>query len=64
MIIAKWKWTGTNFQCSECRLKSDIVETECPFCGATMSNWEEVLIDLFKNKEKSDDRNQKYEDAT
>ena len=64
MIVAKWKQIYSEFQCSECRMKSKTIETKCPFCGAQMSNWEEMLINIFKDKEKYNDRNQEYEDAT
>ena len=64
MIVAKWKRLHPGFQCSECRMKAVVVSTECPFCGAQMSNWEDILIDVFKDKENYNDRNKKYEDAT
>ena len=50
-MVAKWKWLNPDFQCSECRMRSTIITSYCPFCGASMSNEEEMWIEFFRAKE-------------
>lgn len=60
-MIARWKWMNPDFQCSECRMRAITLEPRCPFCGAIMSNVEEVWIDFMKSKLIEETRNIKNE---
>lgn len=53
-MIAKWKWLNPDFQCCECRMRSPILTSKCPFCGAIMLNEEAMWLELMSNKEIED----------
>lgn len=50
-MTAKWKWLNPGYRCSECRMKSPILRSSCPFCGAIMTNEEEIWIEMVKARE-------------
>lgn len=48
---------GNNYVCSECMMKQyDLTQNEgyCLWCGATFSNYSEVLLQKYKEKENND----------
>lgn len=52
-MIATIRFRGGKFLCSNCWMEQDLSEAQCPFCGATLTNWEETIMmvynDIFKN---------------
>lgn len=36
--------------CSNCRLRIDTIREYCDFCGATFSNYEEIVLKNFKEQ--------------
>lgn len=51
MIVAKWIWLNPNYKCSECRMTTSTLSSRCPFCGALMTNEEEMWIEFFQYME-------------
>lgn len=49
-MIAKLIHKNDYYYCSECRMKQKL-EPYCYFCGANFSNYEEELIEAFKDSE-------------
>lgn len=49
-MIAKLIQKLDSYYCSECRIKQPINEV-CIFCGAIFSNYEELILDNYKDKE-------------
>lgn len=50
MATIKIKSNGNKY-CSECRIGIQRLAPYCPFCGAFLSNYEEILIKDMKDKE-------------
>lgn len=42
---------NNTFICSQCRLKQIQIQPYCHFCGEYFSNYESVILELFKEKE-------------
>ena len=49
-MIAKLKKNeyGNYYYCSECMMRQKEIEPTCYFCGLLFSNYEEVIIQLYK----------------
>ena len=49
-MIAKLIHKNNYYYCSKCHMKQDL-KPYCNFCGVNFSNYEEVLIKIFKDSE-------------
>lgn len=50
-MIAKLKERNNYYYCSNCLMRQYNLEITCFFCGATFSNWEEIMVKVFREKE-------------
>ena len=49
--IAKLVRRADHFICSECRMRQHYLTDVCEFCGATFSNYDEILMRVFMEQE-------------
>lgn len=47
-MIAQYVRRNGKYVCSNCRVEVREIEPECWFCGALITNFEEVAIENFK----------------
>ena len=48
------------FYCSECRISLPNITENCPFCGSWISNYQEMLVKNFKEKERDTNEDNIY----
>ena len=46
------------YYCSHCMMRQLQINPNCYFCGNYFSNWEEVMIELFKEQEQEEMKNE------
>ena len=49
-MVAKLKEKNSVYYCSNCRMRQYKLEPTCFFCEALFSNYEEVMIEIFKKE--------------
>ena len=50
-MVAKIKEKNNYYYCSHCLMRQQELEPNCFFCGATFTNWEEIMVKIFREKE-------------
>lgn len=45
-----FKEKNNGFYCAECRMSFAEPQSICPYCGSIVSNYEELLIEKFKEE--------------
>lgn len=51
--VSKWYYDDVtdNWRCANCRMVADNPDVICHFCGCTMTNYEEIEVEDFLNRE-------------
>jgi hypothetical protein len=57
MVAKLRKKIDGNYYCSNCMMGQPDLESNCFYCGAVFSNWEEIQFQLQKEYEEEEIRN-------